>query len=111
MSPFSTLTARLNRRMLDQRSSELVECCQDTVWQRVYRNALAMRPPEARGYIRARAAAIVHGEIDRMLRGAATLDAASRSCLESRVVDELIGIVGRRLRHASSRRYFERRAA
>lgn len=43
------------------------ERAHDAIWIRVIRNALAMNEAEARGYIRARAAAVVQRESSRIL--------------------------------------------
>lgn len=51
------------RTLADQLARE----CVSGVWARVYRRAPAMSLAEARGYVRARAASVVHSAVDREL--------------------------------------------
>ena len=69
MSWFKQLRSRLG--MDDKtaaRAEEIAERCFDPVWRRVRGRVLSMSVNESRGYIRARAAAVVRREIDLALR-------------------------------------------
>jgi hypothetical protein len=96
-----------NRLQLQQRlerlASEIADCSHALVWERSHRSALAMRLPEAQGYVRARAMPVIHQQtmlallnedaIDRELRSE-LLERATRAVVDS-VTHELLKSPGR----------------
>ena len=60
------------------------------VWQRVWQRVGTLCPAEARGYIRARAAAIVHQETDRLIAQEGSRAGEMREKLLSAAVETLI---------------------
>lgn len=54
-------------RELDALVKVIVERCEPAVWERASDRARGMSPAEARGYIRARAAAVVELQVERAL--------------------------------------------
>lgn len=60
------------------------------VWRRVAERVPGMGPHESRGYIRARAAAIVHGEVDSLYKHDHSLKASQRAHLIDLASHELV---------------------
>lgn len=58
-----SLASFTNRRM-QALATEIATRSQPAVWQRVAPVAITMRSSEARGYIRARAATVIHSQVD-----------------------------------------------
>jgi hypothetical protein len=74
--------ARLAERIADR--------CQAAVWERICRRAPGMAVAEARGYIRARAAAVVHAEVESALAEQPVIARAWRSRLVEMVTEEVV---------------------
>jgi hypothetical protein len=82
----------------------------DDVWARIGPVAYAMQLDELRGYVRARAAIIVHGEVDRAIADerAALVD---RQELTARVMQSVVKSVAAELKHHMVLRRAPSRAA
>ena len=78
------------------------------VWLRVAERVPGMGVNESRGYIRARAAAVVHGEVDAILSSDRTLCARHRRQLIDLTCDELARQI---LAHAAALRFAPVQAA
>ena len=96
------LPFRRSRKDLPATADRIAACCQEGVWQRIGQRAASMRLAEARGYIRARAAAVVSVEVDRATAAdaelsrddAETLRRLTSEVVVSRVIREMLN--GRR---------------
>lgn len=90
---------------LTKLAKRITERCRSEVAQRVLGIEPDMSPCEARGYIRARAAVVVHREVDVTLERERRLGRADRARLISLVTDALVADV------TSENRIRSRRAA
>jgi hypothetical protein len=63
------------------------------VWERVRWQLGTMSPAESRGYVRARSAAVVQREIDRLIRHDASVRPAARARLIALTKENLLGIL------------------
>ena len=57
-----------SERQVSALASDLAQRSAATVWQRVGHRVSTMTSAEARGYIRARAAEVIHAEVERLLQ-------------------------------------------
>ncbi len=67
MAWFSIFSLRSSSSRNDQIAEEIAGSCYNAVQQRLSHDCFAMNPSEARGYVRARATAVVHRELQRYL--------------------------------------------
>jgi len=67
------------------------------VWQRVVHRLPSLGPTEARGYLRARAIAIVREETSRLIQEEGAAVARRRSEIEATALDLLINMIGSQL--------------
>jgi hypothetical protein len=96
------LPLRRLRKDLPAAADNIAQCSQEAVWQRVNHRAGTMGLSEARGYIRARSAAVVALEVDRATVADAALSRDDAETLRrmageivvSRVIREMLN--GRR---------------
>jgi hypothetical protein len=102
--PWLNIFNRLRiQQRLERLATEIADCSHALVWERSHRTAIAMRLPEAQGYVRARAMPIVRQQatlallneeaIDLELRGE-LLERATRTVVDS-VTHELLKAPGR----------------
>ena len=70
-----------SRRPLADIAGEIAMRHRDTIWERVGPRTIGMHPAEARGYLYARVAGLVHREVDRVLRLHADLRPTDREPL------------------------------
>lgn len=80
------------------------------VWQRIVERAATLGPTESRGYIRARAASVIHREIDRLIEQEGPAVGRMRERIISRATESLVEtIVGQLAQRRVS--YSHRKAA
>lgn len=92
-----TLLGRLHRSsLLAQVADEIAAACLEPVCCRVQAHAASMSAAEARGYIRARAAAVVDPGVETAIAGRQQLRGSDRESLIQLVTQRLIrDVVGR----------------
>ena len=78
---------------VEEVAEQIAAAIRHPVWDRVQRQIDGMGPAEARGYVRARSAAVVNRAIDRVLYGDPTLPRRSRKLLIEMTTESLIRIV------------------
>jgi hypothetical protein len=80
------------------------------VWQRIIERAQALGPTESRGYIRARAASVIHHETDRLIEQEGPAVGRMRERIISRATESLVETI---LAQLAQRRvtYTHRKAA
>lgn len=66
---------------LEEVAEQAASIARHSVWNRVQRQIGSMGPAEARGYVRARSAAVMHRVIDQVIRHDASLSVAIRARL------------------------------
>jgi hypothetical protein len=88
-----TFSGAAQQQLVDRLASHSL----DAVWQRTYQRAGGMRLAEARGYIRARAAAVVSDQVDAELQRGAVAQAIGRPELLERVTEAVISLTIREL--------------
>jgi hypothetical protein len=77
-------------REIDAAARRLADALWPDLWQRVQLRALQLPPAEARGYVRAYAAAAARPAVDALVRRHRVLGDWARPLLEERVVEELM---------------------
>lgn len=97
------------RKETSELAARIAPRCHAAVWARVERRAPSMRLSEARGYIRARAAAVVHAQVNAELNH--TRRDVSRADLMSLATDKVVTLVFRELLAVPPRQKELRRAA
>lgn len=98
-----------SRKEASELAARIAPRCHAAVWARVERRAPAMRLSEARGYIRARAAAVAHAHVNAEL--ACAPHSVDRVELGSLVLDKVLTLVFRELLNVPPRQRELRRAA
>lgn len=78
----------------------IVDRCEPTVWESVNARAILMGPAEARGYIRARAAAVVGNQVELALRSHANWHAAAQTMVLEATTDGIVRQIHHRLLNA-----------
>jgi hypothetical protein len=78
---------------LEEIAEHAAACARHAVWERVRRQIEPMGPAEARGYVRARSAAVVHRVIGRVYENDPTLRRAARTRLVELTTESLIRII------------------
>jgi hypothetical protein len=63
------------------------------VWQRIVARGATLGPAESRGYIRARAASVVHAETDRLIEQEGPAVGRMRERIIGRATDSLVGTI------------------
>ena len=91
-------------------AAEIAERSHATVWEKTHKQAIAMRLPEAQGYVRARAIAVIHAHAMRALADAELIDRSLRSELIERATGAVVDSVTHDLLK-SPRRFAGRRLA
>ncbi len=91
-SLFKLLFSWRNVHSVEQAAGEVARQCRDTLWQRVYFRTADMSMAQIRGYVRARAAALVGSEVERVL-GRRNLSPALHGEIKEIAVAKLIGWV------------------
>lgn len=107
-------TFLVNRRSAKQMAglaAEIAERSHSDVWQRVAHRATAMRLVEARGYVRARAARVIHHHVHEALETRPEIDDARREELISLATEVVISAIARELLHLPQRIVPRRQAA
>jgi hypothetical protein len=84
-------------RELEKFVRTVVELCEPTVWDRVEGRTSRMSPAEARGYIRARCAAVVHEQVEQALRKHPNWPTTLRTEVLERTADDTVREVHHRL--------------
>ena len=84
--------ARMETR-LTEISGQIANRIRQAVWQRVSRRLPAMGIAESRGYIRTRAVAVIHREVDAALRNDSAVQGAYRSRLIELTQDEIVRLI------------------
>ena len=87
---------------LEEVAEHAAACTRHAVWDRVSLQIDTMGSSEARGYVRARSALVVHREIDRVLRSDPTLKRALRARLIELTTESLIHIVADQISFAQA---------
>jgi hypothetical protein len=90
-------------RELEALVKTIVDRCELAVWDRASERAAAMSPAEARGYIRARAATVVHLQVERALQLRSRTEPELHELLFDWVKRDVVRQIHRRLlntRHA-----------
>jgi len=100
-------TARRQARL----ANEIAQRCRVDAWSRIERRATGMRLAEARGYMRSRAAEIIHREVDQALACQNVTDGLNREELVNQTTDLLVALLFRELLHVPARYRPLRRAA
>jgi len=92
------LLARFRRdEMLSELAGEIAHRSRAAVWERISHRAGRMGLSEGRGYIRARAAAVIAVEVDRALSTETSIDAGQRVALAQRATGRVVRLVIRDL--------------
>ena len=78
---------------LEEIAEHAAACARHAVWERVRKQIEPMGPAEARGYVRARSAAVVHRVIDRVYQNDPTLRRSARLRLLDLTTESLIRII------------------
>lgn len=91
-------------------AQKLADGCQEQVWRRVSEKSLAMTLPEARGYVRARAAVVVKRAVDATIARTASL-ATAREQLQELATEQVIRLISAQLRAVRPAQRLVRRAA
>src|SRR6185295_18385716 len=94
MGLFSFLDFGGGTKQLRELSARIAPRCRAAVWNRVQDRVTTMRLSEARGYIRARSAAVVHSHVDAELAGSVAI-AISRAELVALVTETVATLVFR----------------
>ena len=81
------------------------------VWQRVTERLPTLRPSEARGYVRARAAAVVQHETTRLIEQEGSSVARLRPAIETAAIEQLIRMITTQLEQRRKQRGAWRQAA
>ncbi len=84
-------------RDLEKFVKSVVDLCQPAVWDRVEGRTSRMSPAEARGYIRARCAAVVHEQVGLALRKHANWPTSLHTEVLERTAHETVRAVHHRL--------------
>ena len=84
-------------RELEKFVTALVGQCEAGAWQRVEGRTSRMSPAEARGYIRARSAAVVHAQVQHALRMRPNWPATTATAVLEQTANETVRQIHRRL--------------
>jgi hypothetical protein len=102
---------RSNTHRLHQLASQIATASYEQVWQRTHLRAVSMRFPEAQGYVRARALAIVADRAAAALRSEGELSSDVRLTVLELAVQSVVDSVTHELLKAPMRYTSQRRAA
>jgi hypothetical protein len=80
------------------------------VWQRTVERTATLGPTESRGYIRARAAAVIHRETDRLIEQEGPRVARQRAAIIAAATQSLVETIVAQLQHKRAT-HSQRRAA
>lgn len=100
-----------SQRELEALVRTLVDRCEPAVWERVHSRVMRMGPAEARGYIRARSADIVHDQVGRALEEYPDWQASVRQIVADAALSGIVRQTHRRLLNARNPIVEYRRAA
>ena len=107
---FELLDRYFERQRASQLAMDIAERSHTSVWDRSNEQAVAMRFPEARGYVRARAAAVIHSQVAKHQEEIDSLDVDLRLELVERATQAVVDSVTHELLK-SPRRFAARRLA
>ena len=111
MGLLSYFADRRSARQLAGLAAEIAQRSHGDVWQRVAHRATAMRLVEARGYVRARAARVIHHHVHAALETRPEIDDSRREELISLATEVVISAIARELLHLPQRIVPRRQAA
>jgi hypothetical protein len=80
--------------VVERVAGEVARECRGELWRKVQSRAADMSVAEIRGYVRARAAALVAAEVQRPV-ASAPLEPALRTAIAERAVEQLVNLVVR----------------
>jgi hypothetical protein len=89
----------------------IVDRCEPAVWDRAGDRAIAMSAAEARGYLRARAAAVAEVQVDRAMQIRSRSEPTFRQLLLDGVKNEIVRQLHKRILNARHPAIERRRAA
>jgi hypothetical protein len=107
---FELLDRYLDRQRALRIATEIAERSHDEVWQRTFARAVEMRFPEAQGYVRARAAAVIDKYVSHASRQSNPIDRDLQLELVERATQAVVDSVTHELLK-SPQRFAARRLA
>jgi hypothetical protein len=111
MGLFSFLTANRSGGRVNRLAQEIARRSHAAVWNRVERRAATMRLAEVRGYVRARAAQVIHDQADQVLRGQGPIAESLRPQLIAQATERVVSLIVRDLLNLPARFWSARQAA
>ncbi len=93
MAWWDTLSSLLGERRVRIEAARIAQVLRDPLWERVEHRAAQMTVCEARGYVRAKAVALVRAEVNRALRLERGLGEWARSPLTHEATEEAVELV------------------
>jgi hypothetical protein len=103
MNLWKLLTCGRPSRLQARLANEIAQRSLPEAWERIERRVVGMRLAEARGYIRARVAQIVHREADLAIALQSAEPSLERGRLVAQATDALVALLFRELMHVPAK--------